>query len=379
MRSKCHLGGGHQRPEFRHRNGLCSFHVSLRSIFDRLRSSCVSHKVVQHQCGKEVVGAHVGCWERWSTGAPSITANACISRSRPLQLTGMRCKVGDCFGSSPGRWWSEIILLQRSLKSAKRAAHFSHFGSSHFGSSSGFVGFRCPTVAAARRGSSRMDRARGSATFRVLQGRRPPSVQCPQQQSLQPGHTAINEGQKSTVKSQTMRTGLRPFVDASAKETKASDHVTKIKHALQVDGLRAALKRAESDTKVTPIHVQVKECESFLSRARLHGGARPEARRGKRLVALEACTPPPPPAPSDASSEVQRLQELLSQLQAKVDAQGQDPDVPCVPTVKRFCRSGQGHVQVPFMPNSIPAIWLEERHAELHDALMNGETARVLN
>ena len=213
----------------------------------------------------------------------------------------------------------------------------------------------------------------------------------------------MNEGQKSTVKSQTMRTaGLRPFVDASAKQTKASDRVTKIKHALQVlgdtegpevDVLRAALKRAESDTKVTPIHVQVKECESFLSRARLHmeeldqkravvGASISDAE--KRLVALksqEACTPPPPPAPSDASSEVQRLQELVSQLQAKLDAQGQDPDVPCVPTVKRFCRSGQGHVQVPFMPNSIPAelsTWLEERHAELHDALMNGETARVL-
>ena len=79
----------------------------------------------------------------------------------------------------------------------------------------------------------------------------------------------------------------------------------------------------------------------------------------KRLVALksqEACTLPPPPAPSDASSEVQRLQEIVSQLQAKLDAQGQDPDVPCVPTVKRFCRSGQGHVQVPFMPNSIQIV-----------------------
>ena len=71
----------------------------------------------------------------------------------------------------------------------------------------------------------------------------------------------------------------------------------------------------------------------------------------------------------------------LSQLQAKLDAQSQDPDVPCVPTVKRFCRSGQGHVQVPLVPNSIPvelSIWLEERHAEMHDALMNRETPRVL-
>ena len=122
---------------------------------------------------------------------------------------------------------------------------------------------------------------RGWTVHEDLQGRRPPSVRWPrarpQQQSLQLGHTAVNEGQKSTVKSQTMRTaGLRLFVEASAKQTKASNRVTKIKHALQVlgdtegpevDGLRAELKRAESDTKVAPIHMQVKECESFLSRA----------------------------------------------------------------------------------------------------------------
>ena len=34
-----------------------------------------------------------------------------------------------------------------------------------------------------------------------------------------------------------------------------------------------------------------------------------------------------PAAASDTSSEVQRLQELVSQLQAPVDVQGQDPDV----------------------------------------------------
>ena len=258
-----------------------------------------------------------------------------------------------------------------------------------------------------RRGWTVHEDLQHQAWLRVLQGRRPPSVQWPrarpQQQALQPGHTAANEGQKRTQKSQTMRTAGRrpPFVDASAKQTKASVRVKKIKHALlvlgdtegpEVDGLRAALKRAESDTKVTPIHTQVKECESFLQRARLHmeeldqkravvGASISDAE--KRLVALEsqeACMPAPAASP-DASSEVQRLQELVSQLQAKHDAEGQDPDVPCVPTVKRFCRSGQGHAQVHLVPNSIPAelsTWLVERHAEMHDALMNGETARVL-
>ena len=63
------------------------------------------------------------------------------------------------------------------------------------------------------------------------------------------------------------------FVGVSAKQYQASDRVTKIKHTLQVlgdtegpevDGLRAALKLVECDTNLTPIHTQVKECESFL-------------------------------------------------------------------------------------------------------------------
>ena len=169
-----------------------------------------------------------------------------------------------------------------------------------------------------------------------------------------------------------MRTaGLRPFVYASTKQTKASNRVTMIKYALQVlgdtegpevDGLRAVLKRAESDTKVTPIHMQVKECESFLSRARLYveeravlGASIRDAE--KRLVALksqEACMPAPA-APSDASSEVQRLQELVSQLQAKIDAQGQDPDVPCVPTVKRFLPVGSGACSSAPHAKSVPS------------------------
>ena len=57
-------------------------------------------------------------------------------------------------------------------------------------------------------------------------------------------------------------------------------------------------------------------------------------------------------APSDASSEVQRLQELVSQFQAKLDAQGQDPDVPCVPTVKGLVR---GMFRCPSSIRSLPS------------------------
>ena len=67
---------------------------------------------------------------------------------------------------------------------------------------------------AARRGSSRVDSARGSVTSSVApRFARPPSVQRPrarpQQQSFQPGQTAENEDQKSTQKTETMRTSFR--------------------------------------------------------------------------------------------------------------------------------------------------------------------------
>ena len=136
----------------------------------------------------------------------------------------------------------------------------------------------------------------------------------------------------------------------------------------EVDGLRAVEARKVRHEGDDP-HAREGVRVILVQGSNAHGGARSEARSGGRLVAFksqEACMSAPS-APSDASSEVQRLQDLVSQLQAKIDAQGQDPDVPCVPAVKRFCWSGLGHVQVPMMPNSIPAelsIWLEERHAE---------------
>ena len=79
-------------------------------------------------------------------------------------------------------------------------------------------------------------------------------------------------------------------------------------------------------------------------------------------------------------SEVMRLRELVSELQAQI-GQGPVQDVPCGPIVKRTCRSGQGRGPVPDMPRLVPAelsAWLEERHADLRDALTHGDNCRVL-
>ena len=80
---------------------------------------------------------------------------------------------------------------------------------------------------------------------------------------------------------------------------------------------------------------------------------------------------------------MQRLQDLVCQLQAQLRGQrpDPDPDAPCVPTVKRPHRPGQVRVSVHAMPCTISAelsAWLEERHADLHDALTNGEHERIL-
>ena len=120
-RSKCHLGGtrSSEARDHRHRHGLLLLHVSLHSILVSLRSSRVSHRVVQHQRGKEVVGAHVGelgalLVDRSPTNhsAEVVLSSA---RERVVKLEAALAALGDACGP-------EVVLLQSSLKSAKRAA-----------------------------------------------------------------------------------------------------------------------------------------------------------------------------------------------------------------------------------------------------------------
>ena len=151
-----------------------------------------------------------------------------------------------------------------------------------------------------------------------------------------------------------------------------------------MDGLRAALKRAETAAQGVPVDKQVKDCEAFLSRARAHLEELEQNRSvvaasinaaEQRLVILKMqqdCAPTPPP---DTTAEVQRLQDLVSHLQAQV--RGGDPDMPCGPVAKRPCRSAQGRVPGGAIPAELSA-WLEEHHANLHDALVNGDNGRVL-
>ena len=145
----------------------------------------------------------------------------------------------------------------------------------------------------------------------------------------------------------------------------------------EVDGLRSALARAQkSPSKSGRVSLPVPRnvWPHWMHRGpevvSLEEG-RPRLIR-LESAALEALQVMPSP---DASSEVLKLRELVSQLQAQI--RGPDhQDAPCMPTVKRPCRSGQERGPVPVMPRFIPAelsVWLEERHAH-----SEGNNVRVL-
>ena len=71
-------------------------------------------------------------------------------------------------------------------------------------------------------------------------------------------------------------------------------------------------------------------------------------------------------------AELSRARAELAQLKG-----GVDPDAPCGPSVKRPCRTGEVRGGIPAMSTLIPAdlnMWLEERHADLRDALLQGDS-----
>ena len=75
-------------------------------------------------------------------------------------------------------------------------------------------------------------------------------------------------------------------------------------------------------------------------------------------------------------AELSRVRADLAQLKG-----GVNPDAPCGPSVKRPCRAGQVRGAIPAMPTLVPAelnLWLEERHADLHEALLKGDSNRAL-
>ena len=202
------------------------------------------------------------------------------------------------------------------------------------------------------------------AWLRVLQGRRPTSVQWPrarpQQQSFQPGHTAMNEGHSEIPDHEDSRTasfrgcireadqGQRPRDEDQACTSSFGRH-RRSRSRWFAGSVEARRVRHEGDA-----HPRTSEGVRVIlvKGSTAYGGARPEARRGgsqhQRCGEEIGCIEVAGGLHASTTTSTVRMHPQryrgcrnLCQLQAKLDAQGQDPDVPCVPTVKRFCRSGQ--------------------------------------
>ena len=84
-------------------------------------------------------------------------------------------------------------------------------------------------------------------------------------------------GQPFTTERQERR--VASICGCEHQEVRAGDRVQKLKQVLdilgdtegpEVDGLRAALKRAETAAQGVPTNKQVQDCEAFCSRARAH-------------------------------------------------------------------------------------------------------------
>ena len=233
----------------------------------------------------------------------------------------------------------------------------------------------------------------------IVRGPRPKSEKWPRagQQFRQPAQQS--QPQPAAVRppqSQGKTSGMRPFQDPSAKVAEAKERVLKLETALaamegmegpEVDLVRAAHKRAQEAVKGVPVDVQIKECESFLARARTHleeldtkraTVSQNIAMSEKRLAELKALAQVAP-APQDDAAEVQQLRGLVSQLQTQIDSlrSGPTPDSRSDgPMPKRTCRREE------FIPQCDEEMeeWMAGRHKDLQVAMESGklpEVARV--
>ena len=133
-------------------------------------------------------------------------------------------------------------------------------------------------------------------------------------------------------------------VSPDAVRQAARDRVAKLQQALEVlgdisgaevDGLRSALEKAKKMSPEPTVEVQITESKGFIARAEKRV-ADLDAQRAPEVAALEegrakllrlgsevSCPPHVVlPSPEDAVSEVMRLRDLVSQLQAQI---GQRP------------------------------------------------------
>ena len=228
------------------------------------------------------------------------------------------------------------------------------------------------SVCMGRRGWKSLDTPTG--WVQIIRGPRPPSVQWPRvgQQSRQlvqhgPRQSPTNRPTSVQAKS----SGLRPFPDPKNVSPNWRPALSAMDgmEGPDVDMVRNAYKRALEAVRGTPIDVQVKECESFLARARsIWSSWIPSVRPSSRTSSH-----PRRGWRTDASSEVHQLRGRVAQLQAQVDSFRTVPSVDCQgPNPKRTCRREE------FVPQCDEEMreWIEGRQRDLQAPFWPGNSQR---
>ena len=241
----------------------------------------------------------------------------------------------------------------------------------------------------ARRGCAVHADLQQEAWLRVLQGRRPPSVKWPHARSQQHGQTGSGvatklgepskERQGSPSHHNARSAGLRPFVDANIK--KSAEIAASVEHFGRHRGSRSGwvARSIEARRDSSPGRARRQADEGLrgvlVQGASTSGGTRTEevcSRSQHQCCRAEA-------GHSEDAARLRATPTTSHQCRgAKITGFGESfTSTSCGPVAKRPCRSAQGRVLVLAIPAELSA-WLEERHADLHVALVNGDNVRVL-
>ena len=157
--------------------------------------------------------------------------------------------------------------------------------------------------------------------------------------------------------------------------------------------LQNSLKVAKKAAQEPSLEVQLRLCESFVSRAQKRLVAHDEAREllakeldegERRLERLRvAVTEKVPPPPANAESEIATLRARLASVEEERDAAMEGRPAKRVATGPQFrgemTRDRPGRLREDFMPMCDKEIiqWMQDRQADLHDATLTGNATEV--
>ena len=205
-----------------------------------------------------------------------------------------------------------------------------------------------------------------------------------------------------------------PIVNPDKARKKAQSTVTRLEKALDAMGdvqgpavevLKSELTKARAASKQPPLDVEIDQCRKYISRAEKRIKELDAQREEESALLTEAqerlerLVSTPPHAPStvfspESGDQVLSLQQMVNVLQSERDALAKElhevrcgaDDQDIRPTVKKQAVSRQVGSRreprrpVPVMPQFVPndvTNWLQDRQAEQHEALLQGDLQHV--